>query len=109
MTRRPSCHPDRRHAGRGLCKPCYDRHLWAGTLDRFPAVQPQRSRADFVADYTLLRAEGYTLGQIAARLGMKYRTAHAAYTRAAAAGAITRHRSSTASSTGRPQQTEPTR
>lgn len=90
MIRPASCHPERPLRARGLCDTCYDRHHKAGTLQAFPLERPQRSRADFIADFDLLRSEGYTLAQIADRLGMKYKTVHAAYSRAVAAGAITR-------------------
>lgn len=26
--RKPDCHPDRKHAGRGMCKPCYSTYRW---------------------------------------------------------------------------------
>lgn len=90
MTRQASCHPDQPLRARGLCTTCYDRHHKAGTLHAFPLERPQRSRADFIADFTMLRSEGYTLAQIAARLGMKYKAVNTAYNRAVAAGAITR-------------------
>lgn len=92
MNRPAECHPDRPLFARTRCKPCYDHHLWAGTLDQFPTKRPQRPRAHFVADYELLRSEGYTNPQIAERLGMKYRTFAAAYARAVAAGALSRDR-----------------
>lgn len=85
----PRCHPDRPHAGRRLCKPCYDHHLWTGTLHQHPPVKPQRSRSDFVADYRLLRSDGYSHAQIADRLGMRYNTLLAARRRAVRAGDLT--------------------
>lgn len=79
-----ACHPGRQHYGRGLCRGCYDHHRGAGTLHD----HPRRSMpiADFIADYRLLRSEGYTRRQIADRLGMRYDTLHRAYCRAMRAG-----------------------
>jgi DNA-binding transcriptional regulator LsrR (DeoR family) len=48
-----------------------------------------RSRADFVADYELLRSEGYTRRQIAERLGMTRAAVDRAYHRAVRDGALT--------------------
>jgi CRP-like cAMP-binding protein len=74
---------------RGLCRACYDRARHNGTLHQHPVQRPQRPRADFVADYRLLRSEGYTHAQMAERLGMKRRSFYAAYARAVAAGELT--------------------
>lgn len=84
-----TCHPERPVNARGLCDSCYQIHWNAGTLDRFPTKRTQRSRDHFVADYELLRSEGYTRQQIAERLGMARRTVDAAYYRAVRAGALT--------------------
>ena len=81
-----TCHPDRPVNARGLCDSCYEKHWKAGTLDQFPTKRVQRPRADFVADYRLLRSEGYTRSQIAERLRMTRNTLDAAYRRAVAAG-----------------------
>lgn len=82
-----TCHPDRPVAARGLCKRCYDTARDNGTLHQHPhARTPQRSRADFVADYELLRSEGYPREQIAERLGMTPEGLRSAYRRAVAAG-----------------------
>lgn len=84
-----TCHPDRPINARGLCDSCYETHWRNGTLDQFPTKRTQRRREDFVADYELLRSEGYTRRQIADRLGMKYPALHRAYRRAVVAGALT--------------------
>ena len=84
-----TCHPDRPVNARGLCDSCYETHWKRGTLSQFPTKRTQRFRADFIADYDLLRSEGYTRRQIAERLGMTYPAAVRAYHRAVAAGALT--------------------
>jgi len=89
MTRQPDCHPERPLFCRTLCKPCYDHHDWAGTLEQFPYSRYQRSLIHFAEDYELLHSEGYTVGQIAERLGMRYHTAYTARRRAVVAGLIT--------------------
>lgn len=81
------CHPARETYGRTLCRGCYDHHRARGSLDQFPRAR--RPMADFAADYTLLRSEGYTRRQIAQRLGMVRNTLDAAVRRAVAAGALT--------------------
>jgi hypothetical protein len=88
----PTCHPDRPAWARHLCKSCYEINWKRGTLHRHKPQKPQRSRADFVADYRMLRSQGYTRPQIAARLGMKLATVHAAYRRAMLAGDLPRER-----------------
>lgn len=84
-----TCHPNRPVDARGLCGSCYEMHWRAGTLDQFPTMRTQRRREHFVADYQLLRSEGYTRRQIADRLGMTYPAVHRAYRRAVVAGALT--------------------
>lgn len=84
-----TCHPDRPVNARGLCDSCYEKHWQAGTLHQFPTKRTIRTREHFIADYQLLRSEGYTRRQIADRLGMKYPTLHRAYCRAVRAGALT--------------------
>lgn len=88
MPRPADCHPGQPVWARTLCKPCYDHHVWAGTLDQFPTKHHHRPRAHFVADYELLADEGYTHRQMSERLGMKHRTFLAAYDRAVQAGAL---------------------
>ena len=83
------CHPGRPVNARGLCDSCYQTHHQRGTLGQFPTKRTMRSRADFVADYELLRSEGYTRRQIAERLGMKYPAVQRAYLRAVRAGELT--------------------
>jgi hypothetical protein len=63
-----TCHPERRAVGRQLCHTCYYRHRDRGTLSDFALVR--RSADDFLDDYALLHAQGYTLRQISARMGM---------------------------------------
>jgi CRP-like cAMP-binding protein len=84
-----NCHPDRPVNARGLCHSCYHRHRQQGTLDHYPTKRTLRFRVDFVADYVLLRSEGYTRRQIAERLGMTYPGVTNAYLRAVRAGALT--------------------
>jgi hypothetical protein len=66
------CHRHRPVFARGLCRPRYDWARHNGTLEQHPPIRPQRPRDHFVADYELLRSEGYTRRLIAERLGMKY-------------------------------------
>jgi hypothetical protein len=84
-----TCHPNRPVNARGLCDSCYQMHHFRGTLDQFPLKRTMRSRADFVADYELLRSEGYTRRQIAERLDMTRDAVAQAYLRAVRAGALT--------------------
>lgn len=87
MSDRPAtCHPDRPVNARGLCDSCYQTHWKAGTISRFPTKRTQRFRADFLADYQLLRSEGYTRTQIAERLGMTRNALDRAVQRAVRAG-----------------------
>jgi hypothetical protein len=83
------CHPDRPVAARGLCHNCYTTAWRKSRHVDHPAERTQRRRVDFVADYELLRSEGYTRRQIAERLGMKYDAVTAAYLRAVYAGELT--------------------
>jgi hypothetical protein len=80
------CHPGRPLRAQGLCHSCYTLHWQRGTL---PSKRITRTRADFVADYELLRSEGYPRRIIAERLGMSYDAVGAAYHRALRAGALT--------------------
>jgi hypothetical protein len=80
------CHPGRPVNARGLCDSCYQTHHRAGTLDQFPIQRNQRRRVEFIADYELLRSEGYSRAQIAARLGMTRNAVDRAVQRAVAAG-----------------------
>lgn len=81
-----TCHPGRPVNARGLCDSCYETHWKAGTLDQFPTQRTQRRRVEFLADYVLLRSEGYTRSQIADRLGMTRNALDAAVRRAVRAG-----------------------
>jgi hypothetical protein len=83
------CHRHRPVFARGLCRPCYDWARHNGTLEQHPPIRPQRPRDHFVADYELLRSEGYNRRLIAERLGIKYTTLLAAYYRAVDAGELT--------------------
>lgn len=84
-----TCHPGRPLAARGLCRSCYEMAWRGGGLDQHPVKRPHRRLPDFVADYQLLRSEGYTRTQIADRLGMSRNAVDQAYYRAVRAGAIT--------------------
>jgi hypothetical protein len=56
---------------RGLCHPCRDSHLYAGTIEQFGYV-----KADRLADYDwLTRGCGESLPVAAARIGVSERTA----------------------------------
>lgn len=81
------CHPRRKVFARGLCRGCYDHHAHHGTLHHHERIN--RPAEHFVADYVLLRSEGFSRAQIAARLGMRRNTADKAYRRAVAAGLLT--------------------
>ncbi|GIE35918.1 hypothetical protein Ait01nite_089630 [Actinoplanes italicus] len=87
-----TCHPDRPGNTRGLCKSCYTLAHRNGTLAKHPCSRTIRTQADFVADYELLRSEGYTRHQIAERLGMRYTAVTTAYLNAVRAGLLTRDR-----------------
>ena len=65
-----SCEQEGPLISRGLCKPCRDRHQWAGTLTSFGYV-----KADRVADYADLRRDGELLEVAASRIGVSERTA----------------------------------
>lgn len=85
-----TCHPSRPAHARGACRPCYQTHWAAGTVDQLAERRrDQWRRRHFTADYALLRSEGYTRAQIAERLGMKKNTLDAAYLRAVRAGDLT--------------------
>jgi hypothetical protein len=70
------------HAGRGLCRPC---HQTAGE-DRIDYERVGRSRDELMAEWEILRGEGYTKRQAAERLGMTFEAFDRAYHRARAAG-----------------------
>lgn len=91
-----SCHPDRPAHARHLCRNCYETAWKRGTHHKHPAQRDQRLRADFVADYRLLRSLGHTRQQIADRLGMSRAGVNAAYYRARDAGELPRERQMTA-------------
>jgi hypothetical protein len=88
----PTCHPNRPAWARHLCRSCYEVAWKRGTLHQHPAQKEQRCRADFVADYRLLRSLGLTRPEIAARLGMTKSGVNAAYYRARDAGELPRER-----------------
>jgi hypothetical protein len=89
VVRAATCHPDRRMDSRGLCESCYTVAQRTGTLHRHAPVREVRSRADFVADYSMLRSEGHSRAQIAERLGMRYTAVTSAYLAAVRAGDLT--------------------
>jgi len=72
-------------SARGLCKRCWDYAKRHGTLIDYPLNTTPR--AHFLADFELLVEEGYTLRQIAERLGMTYEAVDQAQYRARLAGA----------------------
>lgn len=73
-----------KHNSRGRCRPCLYRHQRAGThLDLPTLVRPRR---DLIDDYLLLRGEGHTRRQIAARLGIRRNSLDRAIQRAGQAG-----------------------
>lgn len=80
----PTCHPNRRHHARGLCDNCYPVIRRRHRLADYPPVV--RSREAFLEDYTLLRSEGHTRGQIAERLGLTRGAVDQAISRARRAG-----------------------
>ncbi len=80
--RRP--YPSNAHTGRRLCGRCYDRHHRHGTLADYPTRV--RLRADLIADYLTLRADGLARTWIAHRLGMTRGALDRALQRAARAG-----------------------
>lgn len=86
MRAQAACHPGRRYGGRGLCVNCRARAAYNGTLHDHPTVT--RAQADFIADYTLLRAAGHNRRAIAERLGMSRHAVQKAYSRALAAGKL---------------------
>jgi hypothetical protein len=88
MTRATAtCHPDQPHKARGLCRHCYGRHLYAGTLDRHP--RSILTSAEFVATYTDLRAQGRSVRYVAWKLGITFDGLNKAYYRAVHAGLLT--------------------
>lgn len=83
------CHPNRPVNARGLCDSCYQTAWNRGELDQHPTSRTQRRRVDFIADYELLRSEGYGRTAIAHRLGMTRGAVDRAYWRAVRAGDLT--------------------
>jgi hypothetical protein len=55
-------------AGRGLCRRCYKRARLAGRLADYE--RRSRSADEALDEWTLMRSEGYTVPQAAARMGM---------------------------------------
>lgn len=72
--------------GRGLIERCYNRMQWHGDL----ADYPRRTRRieDVLDDYKLLRQDGYTLAQMAARIGMSRTALERALVRARERGLL---------------------
>lgn len=71
-------------AGRGLCPPCHTSLARSGDLVDVERIT--RPREDLLADYEILRSEGYTWQQCAERLGMTYEAFERAMLRARADG-----------------------
>jgi hypothetical protein len=65
---------------RGLCEPCYQRHRYRGTLDNFE--RPSRTADEVLDEWVLLRGDGHTIRQAAARLGMTHKALDQALVRA---------------------------
>lgn len=60
-----------RHAARGLCHPCYERHFRRRTLDRFPRRnRPAMAHSVVLAQYRELAYQGITVAEIAQRIGL---------------------------------------
>jgi hypothetical protein len=74
----------RNHRGRGLCNFCYDAIQRAGALIDFERLT--RSCDEVMAEWAILRQQGYTKRQAAERLGMKFKAFEKAYERARRAG-----------------------
>lgn len=96
ITKPASCHPERPAHARHLCRSCYETAWKRGTHHQHPPQKDQRPRADFVADYRMLRRDGHTRQEIADRLGMTLSAVNAAYYRARDAGELPRERQITA-------------
>lgn len=89
IARAATCHPNRPANGRGLCRSCWTAAQRNGTLQQHARTRTIRTQAEFVADYELLRSEGYTRRQIAERLGMRYDAVTRAYGEAVRKGVLT--------------------
>ena len=74
------------HRGRGLCTNCYGRLRYRGDLIDF--ARRAMSRDEVMADWEVLRSQGYTHRQAAERLGMSHAAFTRAYERARAAGDV---------------------
>lgn len=84
-----TCHPDRPATARGLCGSCYETARRHGRLDEHPTTRRVHTTAEFAAEFELLRGDGLTRPQIAARLGITRNAVDIAYRRAVAAGLLT--------------------
>lgn len=62
------CHRERQMHGRNLCSACYFRLRRNGTIHDFE--RNTYTRAELIAEWDLLRLEGYTRAQAAERLGI---------------------------------------
>jgi len=72
------------HVGRGLCDPCY---RWCRAAGELIDYEPVRySRDELMAEWELLRLEGYSKRQAAARLDVTFEAFDRAFHRARAAG-----------------------
>lgn len=72
------------HAARGLCQPCWHKAKASDELIDFERLN--RTRDEVMADWELLRSEGYSKRQAAARLGMSHEAFDRAFHRARRAG-----------------------
>lgn len=83
------CHPERPHRARGLCRQCYEHAYNNGTLEQHQPRATTRHRDTFLADYRMLRNDGYTnLTDIARRMGMTRSGVAQAIRRAVKAGEL---------------------
>lgn len=73
-----------RHAARGLCAPCYQALEGTDALLDYEPVT--RSRDELMGEWALLRSEGLTKRQAAARLGVSHTTFDRAFHRARVTG-----------------------
>lgn len=72
------------HKGRGLCWSCHDHRWYVGTLDEVERLT--FSRDELMTEWEILRGEGYTKREAAARIGISLERFDRAFHRAKAAG-----------------------
>jgi hypothetical protein len=72
------------HGGRNLCRPCWSRRWYVGTLDDVERIK--FTRDELMAEWEILRGEGYSKRQAAERMGISFERFDRAFHRAKAAG-----------------------